>query len=117
VRLWQRQGRLRGHQCFSWSWKCGGEPSGNINVRTEQDAIVLVYRARSYGETEWVALHGKGDFFGEGCLTGQPRRLATVVAMADCDITRIDKATMVSALRFIWCPQCRFIAERNPRMN
>jgi hypothetical protein len=39
VRLWQRQGRLRGHQCFSWSWKCGGKPSGNINVRTEHGAV------------------------------------------------------------------------------
>jgi hypothetical protein len=53
VRLWQRQGRLRGHQCFSWSWKCGGEPSGNINVRTEEHTVVLIYRIRSYGETEW----------------------------------------------------------------
>jgi hypothetical protein len=51
VRLWQRQGRLCGHQCFSWSWTRGGEPSGNIHVRTEEHAVVLIYRARSYGET------------------------------------------------------------------
>ena len=29
------------------------------------------------GKEAVVALHEKGDFFGEGCLTGQPRRLAT----------------------------------------
>jgi hypothetical protein len=29
------------------------------------------------GKEAVVALHGKGDFFGEGCLTGQPLRLAT----------------------------------------
>ena len=46
-----------------------------------------------------VALHGAGDFFGEGCLTGQPLRLATVSAMTDCVIMRIDKTDMVRTLR------------------
>jgi CRP/FNR family transcriptional regulator, cyclic AMP receptor protein len=46
-----------------------------------------------------VAPHGKGDFFGEGCLTGQPLRLATVSAMTECTITRIDKTDMVATLR------------------
>jgi CRP-like cAMP-binding protein len=39
-----------------------------------------------------VALHGKADFFGEGCLTGQPLRLATVIAITECVIVRLDKA-------------------------
>ena len=46
-----------------------------------------------------VALHGKGDFFGEGCLTGQPLRLATVVALTECVITRLNKAAVVKVLR------------------
>jgi CRP/FNR family transcriptional regulator, cyclic AMP receptor protein len=46
-----------------------------------------------------VAMHGEGDFFGEGCLTGQVLRLATVAAMTDCVVTRIPKATMVATLR------------------
>jgi len=25
-----------------------------------------------------VAIHGKGDFFGEGCLTAPPKRLSTI---------------------------------------
>lgn len=37
--------------------------------------------------------------FGEECLTGQPLRLATVSAMTDCVIMRIEKAAMVHALR------------------
>ena len=73
VRLWQRQGRLRGHQCFPWSWKCGGEPSGNINVRTEQDAIVLVYRARSYGETEWKDIEQRVPITWTACHLGGRR--------------------------------------------
>jgi CRP/FNR family cyclic AMP-dependent transcriptional regulator len=44
-------------------------------------------------------LHGKGDFFGEGCLTGQLLRLATVAAMTDCVIMRLDKEAVVRVLR------------------
>ena len=36
------------------------------------------------GKEAVVALHGNADFFGEGCLTGQPLRLATVVAVTEC---------------------------------
>ena len=50
------------------------------------------------GKEAVVALHEKGDFFGEGCLTGHRRRLATVTAIAESEIMRLDKATMVRAL-------------------
>jgi CRP/FNR family transcriptional regulator, cyclic AMP receptor protein len=50
------------------------------------------------GKEAVVALQGKGDFFGEGCLTGQPLRLATVAAMTECVIMRLDKAAIVRAL-------------------
>jgi Cyclic nucleotide-binding domain len=43
--------------------------------------------------------HGNGDFFGEGCLTGQPLRLATVVAMTESVIMRLDKAAIIRVLR------------------
>jgi CRP-like cAMP-binding protein len=44
------------------------------------------------GKEAVVALLGIGDFFGEGCLSGQPKRLATVSAMTECVIVRITKA-------------------------
>jgi CRP-like cAMP-binding protein len=50
------------------------------------------------GKEAVVALHEKGDFFGEGCLTGQPPRIATVTAIKESKIMRLDKATMVRAL-------------------
>ena len=50
------------------------------------------------GKEAMVALHGKGDFFGEGCLNGHRRRLATVTAITESEIVRLDKATMVRAL-------------------
>jgi CRP-like cAMP-binding protein len=50
------------------------------------------------GKEAVVALHGDGEFFGEGCLTGQPLRLATVAAVTECVIMP-DKAAIVRVLR------------------
>jgi CRP/FNR family cyclic AMP-dependent transcriptional regulator len=50
------------------------------------------------GKEAIVAVMGPDEFFGEGCLTGQPRRLATAAAMADCEIMRLDKETIVRVL-------------------
>ena len=41
-----------------------------------------------------IALFGPGDFFGEGCLTSQPLRLASAVATAVSGVVKIDKLTM-----------------------
>jgi CRP/FNR family cyclic AMP-dependent transcriptional regulator len=51
------------------------------------------------GKEAVVALHREGDFFGEGCLNGQTRRLSTVAAMTECEIMRLAKPAMVKALR------------------
>jgi CRP/FNR family transcriptional regulator, cyclic AMP receptor protein len=74
-----------------------GEPADAVFYLQEGKVKVCVVSER--GKEAVVALHGAGDFFGEGCLTGQPLRLATVSAMTDCIAMRIDKAAMVSALR------------------
>lgn len=50
------------------------------------------------GKEAIVAIHGPDHFFGEGCLTGQPRRLSSAVALSDCEIMRLDKAAMVRVL-------------------
>jgi CRP/FNR family transcriptional regulator, cyclic AMP receptor protein len=50
------------------------------------------------GKEAVVAIHGKKDFFGEGCLAGQPLRLATVAAMTECVIMRLEKAAIVRVL-------------------
>jgi CRP-like cAMP-binding protein len=42
------------------------------------------------GKEAVVALHKRGDFFGEGCLTGQPVRLGTATAMNDLEVMRFD---------------------------
>ena len=50
------------------------------------------------GKEAVVALLGTGDFFGEGCLTGQPLRLATVSALTECVIVRIAKADITRVI-------------------
>lgn len=62
-----------------------------------------------------VVLHGKGDFFGEGCLTGQPLRLATVMAMADSVVMRLDKGSMIEVLRDEPKFSETFMAYQSPR--
>lgn len=52
-----------------------------------------------HGKEAIVAVHEKSDFFGEGCLSGQPLRLATVVAMTDLELMRFDIAAMRRALQ------------------
>jgi CRP-like cAMP-binding protein len=50
------------------------------------------------GKEAVIALLGEGDFFGEGCLAGQPRRMSTVTALTACSIVRIAKADAVRVL-------------------
>ena len=40
-----------------------------------------------------------GEFFGEGCLAGQPLHMATASATAECAIARIEKDAMIRKLR------------------
>jgi CRP/FNR family cyclic AMP-dependent transcriptional regulator len=44
------------------------------------------------GKEAVVAILEPGQFFGEGCMNGHPRRIATTAAMEDCLITAITKA-------------------------
>jgi Cyclic nucleotide-binding domain len=50
------------------------------------------------GKEAVVAIWGAGDFFGEGCLAGQPLRMGTSVALSGCSITRLEKSEVIRAL-------------------
>jgi CRP/FNR family transcriptional regulator, cyclic AMP receptor protein len=50
------------------------------------------------GKEATIGILNGGDFFGEGCLTGQPRRLCSATAMTDCSVMTIDKKSMVEVL-------------------
>jgi CRP/FNR family cyclic AMP-dependent transcriptional regulator len=63
-----------------------------------EEGSVKVTVVSAQGKEAVIAILGEGDFFGEGCLTGQPRRLATVAAMTQSVIMRLDKAAIVRVL-------------------
>src|SRR5580693_10488685 len=50
------------------------------------------------GKEATIGILNEGDFFGEGCLTGQPFRLCSATAMTDCSVMRIDKKSMNDVL-------------------
>jgi CRP/FNR family cyclic AMP-dependent transcriptional regulator len=50
------------------------------------------------GREAIVAVLGAGEFLGEGCLAGQPLRMATAVAIADCTLDKVEKQVMVRML-------------------
>ena len=50
------------------------------------------------GKEAVVAILEPGQFFGEGCMNGHARRIATTTAMEDCLITAITKTAMIGAL-------------------
>ena len=74
-----------------------GDPADSVFYI--QKGKVKVCIVSEQGKEAIVALHESGDFFGEGCLSGQPLRLATVSAMLDSVITRLDKASITRVLR------------------
>jgi len=51
------------------------------------------------GKEAVVAILGTDEFVGEGCLIGQPRRLATASAMSECVTMRVDKGEIQRLLR------------------
>jgi CRP-like cAMP-binding protein len=50
------------------------------------------------GKAAIVAMLGPGDFFGEGCLAGQPVRMATASAMTDAAVVRVERQAMLRLL-------------------
>lgn len=64
-----------------------------------QEGKVKVVVVSNGGKEAVVAMHGKGDFFGESCLTAQPIRLGTVVALTECVIMRLGKQSVINTLR------------------
>ncbi len=51
------------------------------------------------GKEAVVAILGTDEFLGEGCLIGQPKRLATATAMTECVTMRVDKIEILRVLK------------------
>lgn len=69
------------------------------------DAVYFIQKGRvkvtvvsDHGKEAVVAILDEGELCGEGCLIGSARRLSTARAMTDCEITRIEKPSLLRTL-------------------
>ena len=69
------------------------------------DAVLYVRRGKvkisvtsQQGKEAIVSILGPGEFLGEGCLAGQPLRIASATAVTDCSLARIEKPLMARLL-------------------
>jgi CRP-like cAMP-binding protein len=63
-----------------------------------QDGQVKLSVVSAQGKEAVIALLEAEAFFGEGCLAGQPLRMATATALTDCTLMRIEKPDMLRVL-------------------
>ena len=63
-----------------------------------QDGGVKLSVLSTAGKEAVVAMLGPGDFFGEGCLAGQPIRMGTAKAVMSTALLRIQKRDMLRML-------------------
>ena len=69
-----------------------------FSQRSSADAVFYIQKGKvkvtvvsEQGKEAVVAVLGPDEFCGEGCLAGQPRRMATATAMTECEIMRLEK--------------------------
>ena len=66
-----------------------GDPANSVfYILKGRIKLTVVSKA---GKAAIVALLDSGSFFGEGCLAGQTRRMATATAVSDCLLLRVGK--------------------------
>lgn len=73
-----------------------GQTADSVHY-VEKGRIKLMVTSRQ-GKQAILAVLKADDFFGEGCLIGQPRRLSSAVAMTDSTVMRVNKAEMIRVL-------------------
>jgi CRP/FNR family cyclic AMP-dependent transcriptional regulator len=90
------EGRSIGRYCKDQIVISQGDPANAVFY--VQSGKVKVSVVSEQGKEAVVAIHETNDFFGEGCLAGQMRRIATVAAMMDSVIVRLEKAAIVRVI-------------------
>lgn len=95
-----------------------GEPA--TSVLYLQRGTVKLSVTSSSGKEAVVALLRPGDFFGEGCIAGQPLRVARATAMEPSSILEIEKREMIRVIHEEHEFSDRFVAhmlKRNVRVE
>jgi len=63
-----------------------------------QNGKVKLTVVATNGKEATIGILNEGDFFGEGCLTGQALRMSSVTAITDCTVMRINKKSMMEVI-------------------
>jgi CRP/FNR family cyclic AMP-dependent transcriptional regulator len=63
-----------------------------------QEGRVKLTVVATSGKEATIGILTQGDFFGEGCLAGQPLRMCSATAMDDCSVMHIDKKSMMEVI-------------------
>jgi CRP/FNR family transcriptional regulator, cyclic AMP receptor protein len=71
--------------------------AGDSVMYIQKGGVKLSVRSET-GREAVVAMVGPGDFFGEGCLAGQPARMGSATAITSTTILVLKKAKMVRLL-------------------
>jgi CRP/FNR family transcriptional regulator, cyclic AMP receptor protein len=74
-----------------------GQPADSI-FYLRKGKVKLSVRSEQ-GKEAIVATLGAGEFLGEGCLAGQPSRMASATTVTGCSLFRIEKSLMLRMLR------------------
>jgi CRP/FNR family cyclic AMP-dependent transcriptional regulator len=74
----------------------GGDADAVFYIKKGKVKVTVVSKL---GKEAVVAILGTDEFVGEGCLIGQPKRLATASAMSECVTMRVDKSEIQRLLR------------------
>src|SRR6476659_3239900 len=85
-----------------------GDPGDSV-MYIQRGGVKLSVLSKA-GREAVVAMLGPGDFFGEGCLAGQPVRMGSATATTDSTILLVDKDEMVRLLHEQHALSDRFIA-------
>ena len=85
-----------------------GEPANAVFY--VQEGAVKLSVLSSAGKEAVVGMMGEGDFFGEGCLAGQPLRMGTATALVPTRLLVVDKKKMLGMLHEQHALADRFIA-------
>ena len=73
----------------------GGPSDAVFYIQTGKVKLTVLSKT---GQEATIGILNEGDFFGEGCLSGQALRMCSATAMTDCTVMCIDKESMLDVI-------------------
>lgn len=109
VNRWNRDGLLKPGMRFSPRWTYGGEPSGEINVRTESGVVILSFRHRQNGG-EWESVEQRVPLQWTPCHFGGQRPWFTCSVYRNGVYCGRRVAKLYAAGKYFACRRCYNLA-------